>query len=103
MVGHSNGLLSLGGFFSAANSIARTALARVGSVDTRIELLQIQTDGLARLTLRGQGALGYALKGSENFSTWSTVFTGIMPAFSFSIQDTQSLNHPFRFYRIESQ
>jgi len=103
MVRHSNGLLSLGGLFSAANGAARTALARVGSVDLRIELLQVQTNGLARLTLRGQGGLPYVLKGSQDFSSWSTVSTGFSLAFSFSVQDTQSINQPFRFYRTESQ
>jgi len=103
MVRQSNGLLAVGGGFSTVNGAARTGIARIGSTDMKLESLLVQANGVARLTLRGQAALGYLLEASEDFQSWSMVSTGITPVFSFSVQDGSSTSHPLRFYRVQSR
>ena len=103
LVRQSNGLLVLGGGFTIVNGSARTGLARVGSTDLKINSIQVQSNRVAKVALTGQSGLGFTLEGSSNLITWSTVATGVSSASSVSVQDTQSVSLPVRYYRTRSR
>jgi len=98
-----NGMLVAGGAFTTANGNPRQSLARFGGTDVKITSIQMRSNGVATLSLTGQGGLGYILEGSSDFQNWGIISTGIMVATITGLQDTQSVNFPIRFYRTHSR
>jgi len=98
-----SGFLVLGGPFTTANGSPRQSLARIGSTDLRITTLQMQTNGVTKLSLVGQMGLGFILEGGTDLQNWGLISTGVSTVSSITLQDTQSVNYPVRFYRTHSR
>jgi len=102
MTRQSNGLLALGGAFTTLNGASRNGLGRIGSTDMRIEAVQIQSNGVARVTTRGQPGLAFVLEATGDFANWSSITSRVSTIAASSIQDPESTNYALRFYRMRS-
>jgi len=55
--------------------------------------------GVMQIQLQGKPGLPYVLQGTANFVDWTVVFSNVVPSGTVLIQDPQSTNQPWRFYR----
>jgi len=55
--------------------------------------------GVVQIRLDGRPGLPYVLQGTANFVDWTVVFSNVVPSGTVFIEDPQSTNQPWRFYR----
>jgi hypothetical protein len=55
--------------------------------------------GLMQIQLQGKPGLPYVLQATTNFVDWTVVFSNVAPSGLVYIEDPQSTNVPYRFYR----